>query len=105
MPVEKIPSGIERLLLPKLSSIEGELKEFRSELKAINTRIDSTDAKIEGLRKEILSKFETTDNKIETLNKIVIIKFESLEQHIPVIEKITALELKIADIEKRLALA
>ncbi len=53
----------------------------------------------------MLSKFETTDNKIETLNKIMTIKFDSLDQRIPVIEEITALKLKIADIEKKLASA
>ena len=60
---------------------------------------------IEGNRKEMLSKFETTDNKIDTLNKVVTIKFDSLEQCIPIIEEITRLKLKIADIEKRLAVA
>jgi hypothetical protein len=62
MPAEKIPGWRERLLLPKLSEISGDIK-------AINTRLDS------------------------------------IEKRIPVIEKITALELKIADLEKRLAVA
>ncbi|NJD53798.1 MAG: hypothetical protein FIB07_13130 [Candidatus Methanoperedens sp.] len=123
MPVEKVPSWIKQVLMPELNEIKGELK-------SINTRIDSVEAqivslrnetkseivriedRIDSLRKEMISKFETTDNKfeithnkIETLNKIVTIKFESLEQRIPVIEKITVLELKIAEIEKRLAVA
>ncbi len=116
MPVEKVPSWIKQVLMPELNEIKGELK-------SINTRIDSVEAqvgslrnetkseivriedRIDSLRKEMLSKFETTDNKIETLNKVVTIKFESLEQRIPVIEKIMFLELKIAEIEKRLAVA
>jgi hypothetical protein len=33
------------------------------------------------------------------------VKFDSLEKRIPVIEELTALKLKIADIEKRIAVA
>jgi hypothetical protein len=36
---------------------------------------------------------------------IVEVEFNSLEKRIPVIEKITTLEIKIADVEKRLAVA
>jgi restriction endonuclease S subunit len=131
MPAEKIPSWIERLVIPSLNEIKGELK-------AINTRIDSveaqisslrnetkaeitslrheTKAEIEGLRKEMLSRFETTDNKIDSLRnetKMEIaslrtemtVRLDSLEKRIPVIEKIAVLELKIAEMEKRLAAA
>ncbi len=41
MTTEKIPSWIERLLLPKLSALEGEIKAIHGEIKAVNTRIDS----------------------------------------------------------------
>ncbi len=130
MPVEKIPSWIEHLLLPKLSTIEGELK-------AINIRIDSVEDQVGSLRNEMLSKFEATDNKIDSLRNEMLSKFEGvdikitslderitslrneakteftglnyrfdyLEKRIPVIEEITALKLKIADMEKRLAMA
>jgi len=67
--MEKIPSWIELLLLPKLSAIEGEIK-------AVNTRIDAMDS-----------------------------KFDSLEKRLPMIEELTALKIRIADIEKRLAAA
>src|SRR5574341_602900 len=81
--VEKVPSWIERLLMPKLSTIEGELT-------AIHTRIDSVEAQIgsmrnetkieiEGIgkeiesnRKEMLSKFETVDTKITSLDERII---------------------------------
>ncbi len=130
MPVEKIPSWIERLLLPKLSTIEGELK-------AINIRIDSVEDQVGSLRHAMLSKFEATDNKMDSLRNEMLSKFEGvdikitslderitslrneakteftglnyrfdyLEKRIPVIEEITALKLKIADMEKRLAMA
>lgn len=109
MTTEKIPGWIKQVLMPELNEIKGELK-------AINTRIDSLeskmdikitalDGKIEGLRKEMLSKFENVDIKIDSLRTEMNVRLDSIEKRIPVIEKITALEIKIADIEKRLALA
>ncbi|GFO96189.1 uncharacterized protein ig2599ANME_0376 [groundwater metagenome] len=64
----------------------------------------------------MLSKFETTYNKIDSLRnetKMEIarvrtemtVRLDSLEKRIPVIEEITALKLKIAEIEKKLAMA
>ncbi|HIH45250.1 MAG TPA: hypothetical protein HA257_09360 [Candidatus Methanoperedenaceae archaeon] len=98
MPAEKIPGWIERMLLPRLSEISGEIR-------ALDTKIDSlrneTKAEVESLRKEIQYRFEATDSKFETLNA----KIDSLDKRIPVIEEITALKIKIADIEKRLAVA
>ena len=41
--------------------------------------------------------------EIDSLRTEMNVKFDSLEKRIPVIEKLTALELKIADLEKRLA--
>jgi hypothetical protein len=57
-------SWIERLLMPKLNEISGEIK-------ALNTKIDSirseTKTEIGALRKEMLSKFEATGIKITSL--------------------------------------
>jgi uncharacterized coiled-coil DUF342 family protein len=112
MPAEKIPEWIERLLLPKLSEISGELKDIRGELKAINTRIDATDDKIGSLRNE--TKTEITSvrteivgirNEIASLKNEMTVRLDSIEKRIPIIEEITALKLKIADIERRQAVA
>jgi flagellar capping protein FliD len=70
--VEKLPSWIERILLPSLNEIKGEIK-------AINTRIDSLDdkmdtkmtaldGKIDSLRNEINSKFVGMDYRFEAIN-------------------------------------
>jgi len=98
MTAQKIPTWIERLLLPKLSEISGELKEIRGELKAINTRIDSTDAKVGSLRNE-------TKIEISSLRTEMIVRLDSLEKRMPVIEKLTAMEIKIADLERRFVAA
>jgi capsule polysaccharide export protein KpsE/RkpR len=73
---EKIPSWIERLLLPRLSSMEGELK-------AINARIDS-------VKTEMNAKFETVNTKIESLDK-----------RLDVVQRLSVLEAKVRDLEKK----
>ncbi len=109
MPAEKIPSWLKQVLMPELNEIKGELK-------AVNTRIDALESnlniRIDSLRNETKTEINSVRNEIagvgkeiESLRTEMNVKFDSLEKRIPVIEKITALELKIADIEKRLALA
>ena len=104
-------SKIERLLLPKLNEITGEIK-------AIHTRIDSVKKEIVGLRREMLTKFESADTKVtaldakvESLRNEMISRFEavdysrfdSLEARIPVMEKMAEFEVRLAVIEKKLS--
>jgi hypothetical protein len=98
---EKAPSWVERLLMPKLSSIDGKLE-------AINTRIDSTNERIGSLRTEMDIKIESLRNEMKSEFKGLDYRFESIDvklDRIPVIEEITALKLKIAELEKRMAMA
>ena len=111
--MEKIPAWIERLLLPKLNEITGEIK-------ALHTRIDSVEKEIASLRsetktelaalgKEMLVKFDAVDAKVESLRNEMISKFDavdarfdSLEARIPVMEKIAEFEVRLVEIEKKL---
>ncbi len=127
MPVEKIaekvPAWLERVLLPSLNEIRGEIK-------AVNTRIDSLDEKmdikitaldekIDSLRNETKTEISSLNIKISSVDERITslrnetkseftglnYRLDSIENRIPVIEKITALEIKIAELEKRLAAA
>jgi uncharacterized coiled-coil DUF342 family protein len=75
--MEKIPSWMERLLLPKLKEITGEIK-------AIHTRIDAVGKEIVSLRNEMISRFETVDAKFEKVDA----RFDSFEAKIPATEQI-----------------
>ena len=50
-------------------------------------------------------RFEKVDERIDSLKTEMTVRLDSLEKRIPVIEEITTLKLKIAEIEKRLAVA
>jgi len=91
MPIEKIPGWIERLLLPKLS-------EMSSDIKALDTKLTS-------FRNETKTEINSVRIEIAGLRVEMNVKFDSLEKRLPVLEKINALEIKIVNLEKRLAAA
>jgi flagellar capping protein FliD len=77
---EKIPGWIERLLLPKLSSLEGDLKAFRAEVtgefKAVNGRIDSLEKQLSSLRNEINTRFDALESKVTLIEDVTRLKIE-----------------------------
>jgi len=77
---EKIPGWIERLLLPRLSSLEGEVKAFRGEvageLKAVNGRIDSLEKQMLSLRNEINARFDALESKVALVEDVARLKIE-----------------------------
>lgn len=66
---EKVPGWMERLLLPRLSSIEGELKGLRGEMagefKAVHSEVTRLDEKVDSLRNEMLTKFDSIDKRLD----------------------------------------
>lgn len=102
MPAEKIPSWIERLLLPKLSEISGDIKGLDIKIESLRNEMKM---EISSLRNETKTEITSVRKEIESLRTEMNVRLDSIEKRIPVIEKITALEIKIADLEKRLAAA
>jgi len=92
--VEKVPSWIERLLLPKLSDITGEMK-------AINARIYALDKSIGSLRNEMMARFEAVHKEIGSLRNETSTRFESLEKRLPMMEKLAELEVRLARLEEK----
>ena len=117
----KVPGWIERLLMPKLNEITGELK-------ALHTRIDAVEKQVVSLRSEMMTKFEAVDGKFEAADAKVDIKFDSLrnemisrfeavdrrfdavdsrldslEARLPVMEKVAELEARLAELERKVS--
>nr|CBH37063.1 hypothetical protein BSM_05400 [uncultured archaeon]CBH40078.1 hypothetical protein BSM_35570 [uncultured archaeon] len=78
--MEKIPGWIERLLLPKLNEITGEIKALEA-------------------------KIESVDNKVDVRIDAVDSRFDSLEAKLPVMEKMAEFEVLLVELEKKLASA
>ena len=84
--MEKIPCWIERLLMPKLNEITGEIK-------ALHTGIDAVEKGVASLRSEMMTKFEAADAKVESLRKetkgaiespekVMISRFEAVDSRL-----------------------
>ena len=77
---EKIPGWIERLLLPRLNSLEGELKAFRGEvageLKTVNGRIDGLEKQMLSLRNEMSARFDALESKVTLVEDVTRLKIE-----------------------------
>ncbi len=88
--LEKAPSWVERMLIPSLNEMKGELKAIHTRIDSLesnmNTRIGSLDermnTRITSLETKMDIKFEGLDYRFETINT----KLDSLEKRIPVIE-------------------
>ena len=105
--MEKIPGWIERMLLPKLNEISGEIKALEAKIESVDNKVD---VRIDSLRNEMLSKFESADVKFDSLRNEMISKFDavdfrfdSLEARLPVMEKMAEFEVRLAEIEKKLS--
>ena len=83
---EKIPGWLERVLLPQISDLKGEIK-------VVNARIDGLDAKIVGLDGKLSGRMDGLGEKIDGVE-------ERLESKIDEVDR--RLESKIDDVEKRL---
>ena len=107
--MDKIPSWIEKLLLPKLNEITGEIK-------AIHTRIDAVEKEIVSLRNEMVAKFEVADVKIEiasmrnetvSLRNEMITKFEAVDSNVAslrneMITKFEAVDSNVASLRNEM---
>jgi len=76
---EKVPGWLERILLPRLSEISGEMK-------ALNARVENLSSKIDSLRNEVLARFKASNTRVEALEKTVNTRVEALEKRMPMIE-------------------
>jgi hypothetical protein len=93
--------SFERLMLPRLNSIDGELKAINTridgELKAINTRIDSveksiaeSDKRAESFRSEFRAELKTMQTKLD-----------HIDSKLDIDRRMMLIEAKMKDLEKR----
>jgi hypothetical protein len=85
---QRVPGWIERPLLPRLSSIEGELKGLRGD--------------VEGEFKAIHSENRRLDEKIGSFRNEALTKFDSLEKRFDFAKEFGILQAKVTELEARL---
>ena len=91
---EKVPGWIERLLLPRLSSIEGELKGLKGELNGLRGEMG-------GEFRAVHSETRRLDEKIDSLNESLT-RFDGIEKRLDFARDLGVLQTKVAELEARL---
>lgn len=76
--VSKVPGWIEGLLLPRLSSMEGELKAIRGEIegefKSIHSEVRRFDEKTDSLRNEVLTKLDSLEKRFNPARDLGVLQ-------------------------------
>jgi hypothetical protein len=92
--VKAAAGPFERPMLPRLDSIDGNLK-------AINTRIDSVERSQDSLKDEIRAEvkagFASQDAKIEKL----VLRLEGMDKKLDIDRRMTIIEAKVNGLEKK----
>jgi hypothetical protein len=83
--------SVERVLLPRLNSIDGDLK-------VVNTRIDALDAKmdtkIDSLKVELRAEMTSNKNEIKA-------EIRALSEKVDILPRLAVLEAKMKEMERR----
>ena len=106
---EKVPGWIERLLLPRLSSIEGELKGLKGELNGLKGELNGLRSELNGVRGEMGGEFKAVhsearrlDEKIDSLRNETITRFDGIEKRLDFARDLGVLQAKVTELEARL---
>jgi hypothetical protein len=81
--VKEAVGSVERILLPRLNSIDGELK-------SINTRIDSVNTRIDEMDKRNVIQFEAIGNEIRALS-----------EKVDLIKDVERLKIEVAELKRK----
>jgi|SRR5580692_6929013 vacuolar-type H+-ATPase subunit I/STV1 len=95
--VKSAAGSLERLFLPRLNSIDGELK-------AINTRIDAVHGRIDGVEKSISESDKRTESfrsEFRAELKVMNSKLDHIDQKLDIDRRMSIIEAKMKEFEKR----
>lgn len=84
---EKVPGWLERVLLPQISEVKGELK-------AMNARISGLEGKMEGEFKAVHSEIKRVEEKLGT-------KIDELDKRLDVTQRLAVVEEQVKELLAR----
>jgi DNA-binding FrmR family transcriptional regulator len=100
--------SFEGMLLPRLNSIDGELKAINTRIDAVNGRIDGVHQRIDGVEKSVDSlrnELKAEISMVATAQgaKIdsVLLKVDQIDQKLDIDRRMTIMEAKMKELEKR----
>jgi predicted nuclease with TOPRIM domain len=78
---EKVPGWLERVLLPQISELKGEIKVVHSEINRLDQKIESLDEKL--------------GNKIDSLDEKLSQRLDDLDKRLDVTQRLAAVEARV----------
>jgi len=102
--VKEAAGAVERILLPRLNSIDGELKSINTRIDAVHTMIDAVYTRIDGVDTRI----DAVHTRIDEMDKRHTIQFESirneirgLAEKIDLVKDMEKLKIEVAELKRR----
>lgn len=109
---EKVPGWLERVLLPQLNEVKGELKAVNARIDGVEGKIDGLEGKMEGEFKAVHSEINRLDekvdgvdrrlgSKIDELDKRFTEKMDSFDKRLDITQRLAVVESKVHELETR----
>jgi chromosome segregation ATPase len=95
---EKIPGWIERILLPELSELKGEIKVVNAKIEGVGERLE---AKIDSLDEKLSAKIDGLEGRMQGELKAVHTEIKRLDDKVDALEQRTDMTQRLAVVEER----
>jgi peptidoglycan hydrolase CwlO-like protein len=94
MMATRVPGWLERVLLPQMNELKGEIK-------ALDAKLGGLDSKVEGEFRAVHSEVKRLDEKIDSSSKRLEQKIDSLDKRMEVTQRIAVIEEKVRELEAK----
>jgi predicted RNase H-like nuclease (RuvC/YqgF family) len=94
MMATKVPGWFERVLLPQMSELKGEIK-------ALDAKVGGFESKVEGEFRGLHSEIGRIDEKIDSLDKRLETKIDGLDKRMDVTQRVAVIEEKMRELETK----
>ncbi len=88
--VKEAVGSVERILLPRLNGIDGELKSINARIDSVNTRIDSVNSRIDEMDKRNAVQFDGIRTEIR-----------GLSEKVDLVRDVERLKVEVAELKRR----
>src|SRR5260370_33291314 len=95
--VEKVPGWLERILLPQLSELKGEMKAVHAKIEGVEGRLD---AKMDGLDQKLIARIDGLEGMMKGEFKAMHTEIKRLDGKIDALDKRTDVTQRLAVVEE-----
>ncbi len=106
---EKVPAWLERLLLPQISELKGEVKVLGTRINSLDeklsSRIDALDerlsSRINSLDEKLSSRMDGLDTKIDLVDEKLSSKIDELDKRFDMTQRLAVVEAQLKELRAK----